>query len=209
MKFAYTRRGGPLLDWSGPTPPSPTRAGETRSLGSLGDLHVPRPGAPEIVSGYESPHPNAALIHFGADEKAAPVDTGRLIRRVSALAAGYHGVRRNNGSIFWGLVWALAAFVSPLYGTLVPAFAMAQGFGEARPRSNPARKTKKVWLPGAKVWARIGRPKKRKTKRKSKVGKKRPKYGGKTWRRRYPKQAKKYDARWAKKKRVYKWARGK
>jgi hypothetical protein len=141
MRFAYKRRGGPLLDWDGRTAPYQSRAGETRSLGGLGslELDVPRPGAPEIVSGYESPHPNAALIHFGADEKAAPAkfDTG-LIRKASALAAAYHGVRRNNGSILWGLVWAAAAFVSPLYGTLVPAFAMAQGFGEARAKSNPA-----------------------------------------------------------------------
>jgi len=141
MRFAYTRRGGPLLDWSSPTPPYQSRSGETRSLGSL-ELHVPRPGAPEIISGYESPHPNAALIHFGAD--AAPVDTGRLIRRVSALAAGYHGVRRNNGSIFWGLVWALAAFVSPVNGVLVPLFGAAQGFAQARPRSNPARAKRRL-----------------------------------------------------------------
>lgn len=35
MKFAYARTGGPLLNWSGPTPPYPTRAGETRSLGDF------------------------------------------------------------------------------------------------------------------------------------------------------------------------------
>jgi hypothetical protein len=188
MRFAYKRRGGPLLNWSGPTPPYQSRAGETRSLGdfyattrnsvalrryggtrdwpggpkgyehtrALGELNVPRPGAPEVVSGYESPEPGAATIHLGgympegaargygqtmlsADAPAPekPFDMG-LVRKASALAAAYHGVRRNNGSILWGLVWAAAAFVSPLYGTLVPAFAMAQGFGEARPRSNPA-----------------------------------------------------------------------
>lgn len=106
MRFAYTRRGGPLLNWSGSTPPYPSRAGETKSLGDyypttrqssalrrygvknwdrpynpvtggqamsydrdrpLGDLDVPRPGAPEIVSGYESPAPGAAIIHLGDD----------------------------------------------------------------------------------------------------------------------------------------------
>lgn len=189
MRFAYARRGGPLLDWSGPTPPSQTRAGETRSLGdfypttrnsnamrrysagysafpgsavgyehnrALGDLNVPRPGAPEVVSSYESPQPGAAIVHLGgympegaargygqtmlsADAPASDKFDMGLVRKASALAAAYHGVRRNNGSILWGLVWAVAAFVSPLYGTLVPAFAMAQGFGEARPKSNPAR----------------------------------------------------------------------
>jgi hypothetical protein len=153
-----------MLEWDGRSPPSAARAGETRSLGdwggplaydpinggqaisygrSLGSLDVPRAGAPEIVSGYESPEPGAATIHLGADPAPAPApakfDLG-LIRKASALAAGYHGVRRNNGSIFWGLIWAAAAFISPLYGTLVPAFAMAQGFGEARPKSNPAKR---------------------------------------------------------------------
>jgi hypothetical protein len=155
-----------MLEWDGRSPPSAARAGETRSLGdwggplaydpinggqaisygrSLGSLDVPRAGAPEIVSGYESPEPGAATIHLGADPAPAPApakfDLG-LIRKASALAAGYHGVRRNNGSIFWGLIWAAAAFISPLYGTLVPAFAMAQGFGEARPKSNPARRSR-------------------------------------------------------------------
>lgn len=197
MRFVYARRGGPLLDWSGPTPPSPTRAGETRSLGdfypttrnsnamrrysagysafpgsavgyeynrALGELNVPRPGAPEVVSGYESPQPGAAIVHLGgympegaargygqtmlsADAPASkPFDMG-IVRKASALAAAYHGVRRNNGSILWGLVWAVAAFVSPLYGTLVPAFALAQGFGEPRPKSNPARTKRKYrWV---------------------------------------------------------------
>jgi hypothetical protein len=98
MRFAYARTGGPLLDWSGPTPPSPSRAGETRSLGDwapstrssaalrryggrlaeprgaaigyemnrqLGSLDLPRPGAPEVVAGYESPAPGAAVVHLG------------------------------------------------------------------------------------------------------------------------------------------------
>ena len=186
MRFAYARRGGPMLEWDGRSPPSAARAGETRSLGdwggplaydpinggqaisygrSLGSLDVPRAGAPEIVSGYESPEPGAATIHLGADAALAPApapakfDLG-LIRKASALAAGYHGVRRNNGSIFWGLIWAAAAFVSPLYGTLVPAFAMAQGFGEARPKSNPAKRN------GYKVGVS---PAKAKTKRRKAV----------------------------------------
>lgn len=213
MRFSYARRGGPLLDWSGPTPPSPTRAGETRSLGDfyptqrssnalrryggvrdwpggakgyehdralgywgsavgyggagyrpapgLGSLDIPRPGAPEVVEGYESPAPGAAIVHLGgnympegaarsygqtmlsADAPPPPAkfDMG-LVRKASALAAAYHGVKRNNGSILWGLLWAAAAFVAPLYGTLVPAFAVAQGFGQSKgPRQNPAMGT--------------------------------------------------------------------
>lgn len=217
MRFAYTRRGGPLLDWSGPTPPSPTRAGETRSLGDfyattrnsgalrryggrssghggaavgyqnnralgsfggklcvtvnngMSGVNLPRPGAPEVVEGYESPAPGAAIVHLGeectwdvahrrahglsgfipegaairygqqmlgADAPAsAPskmVDTGGIIRKASVVAAAFHGVRRNRGSLFWGLVWAAAAYVTPANGAIVPAFAVAQGYGQVK-----------------------------------------------------------------------------
>jgi hypothetical protein len=253
MRFAYTRRGGPLLDWSGVTPPQQSRAGETRSLGDfypttrnsnalrrnggpgapkgaaigyehnrrlgywgsdigggsgsgyrpapgMGDLPIPLPGAPEIIEGYESPAPGAAIIHLGngypwdqkypgqtslsgympegaarsygqtmlaADAPAKTFDMG-LVRKASALAAGYHGVKRNNGSIFWGLLWAAAAFITPLYGTLVPAFAAAQGFGRPRgPIQNPA-KTRKIRAMGKKYgWKYVGRRSKRKNKRSS------------------------------------------
>ena len=151
MRFAYKRRGGPLLDWSGPTPPSPTRAGETRSLG---ELNLPRPGAPEVVSGYESPEPNAATIHLGgfipegavrsygqqmigADPAPAKFDMG-IVRKASALASAYHGAKRNNGSVLWGLLWGFAGYIAPFYGLLVPAIGVAQGFAQAKPRNNPS-----------------------------------------------------------------------
>jgi hypothetical protein len=197
MRFAYTRRGGPLLDWSGPTPPYPSRAGETRSLGdfyattrnsvalrryggtrdwpggpkgyehsrALGDLDLPMPGAPEVVEDYESPAPGASIVHLGHDcamsgympEGAArgygqtmlsadpppptkQLDMG-LIRKAGILAAAYHGVKRNNGSILGGLLWAVSAWaVFPFYGTIVPAIAFAQGFAQPKAKSNPARK---------------------------------------------------------------------
>lgn len=221
MRFAYSRRGGPLLDWSGPTPPYPTRSGETRSLGDfypttrtssalrryggrgmpkgaaisyehnrplgywgaqtaghggagfhpphmlpsntlLGDLMLPRPGAPEVVEGYESPAPGAAVVHLGAympegaarkygqvmldddappapAKPAAPIST-TLIRRGAMVAAAYHGVRRNNGSVLWGALWAIAAYIAPVHGLLVPAIGAAQGFAQPKVRSNPARR---------------------------------------------------------------------
>ena len=215
MRFAYTRRGGPLLDWNGVTPPSPTRAGETRSLGDfyptnrssgalrryggpgapkgaavgyehnralgywgaqvaghggagyhpvpgMGDnLYVPLPGAPEVVEGYESPAPGAAVIHLGAgypwDQKypgmsgympegaargygqtmiadvapAKPQFDMSIVRKVSAVASAYHGVKRNGGSVFWGILWGIAGYAAPFYGLLMPAIAIAQGY--ARP----------------------------------------------------------------------------
>lgn len=202
MRFAYARTGGPLLDWSGPTTPSPTRAGETRSLGAfypttrnssalrryggrsaghggsavgyevnraLGALNIPRPGAPEVIEGYEEPEPGAATIKLGeactwdlahrrshglsgfipegavmkygqmlgADAAAVPTPKAAfdpvLIRRASAVAGAFHGVKRHNGSVLWGLLWAAAAYITPLHGVLVPAFAVAQGYGRPKP----------------------------------------------------------------------------
>lgn len=203
MRFAYARSGGPLLDWSGPTPPYPTRAGETRSLGDwnpstrsssalrryggriampngaaigyemnrqLGALDLPRPGAPEVVEGYESPQPGAAVVHLGhvctwdeahkrahamsgympegaaraygqtmlADAPAPKQFDMGLLRKASALAAAYHGVKRHNGSVLWGLLWGLAAYVTPFHGVPIAVIGMAQGF--AQPKHNPARR---------------------------------------------------------------------
>ncbi len=263
MRFAYTRRGGPLLDWNGVTPPSPTRAGETRSLGdfyptnrssgalrryggpgapkgaavgyehnrALGywgaqvaghggagyhpipgmgdDTYLPLPGAPEVVEGYESPAPGAAVIHLGAgypwDQKypgmsgympegaargygqtmiadvapAKPFDMS-ILRKVSAVASAYHGVKRNGGSVFWGLLWGIAGYAAPFYGLLMPAIAIAQGYAQPRGAgpliSNPFKKRKKrtsrkrrgttVRKRHAKMrrrWARKVRPTKRRT----------------------------------------------
>ncbi len=196
MKFAYARDGGPLLNWSGPTPPSPSRAGETRSLGDfystnrtssalrrygargpllngaaanytpnrrLGDFDLPRPGAPEVIEGYESPEPGAATIHLGvggfipegsirnygntmlSGDTAVPKFDMGLVRKAGIIASAYHGVKRNNGSIWCGLLWAFAAWaVFPFYGTIVPAIAVAQGFAQPKLKNNPARRRRRA-----------------------------------------------------------------
>lgn len=234
MRFAYARTGGPLLDWSGPTPPYPTRAGETRSLGDwfpstrsssalrryggrlalphgaaigyeqnrqLGSFDLPRPGAPEVVEGYESPQPGAAVIHLGHDctweeahrrahamsmsgympegaarsygqtmlsaDPPAPkqFDMG-LVRKAAVIAAAYHGVKRNHGSVLWGLLWGAFAYISPLYGVLVPAIGIAQGYAQPKgPRQNPARSSHRRRMKQAK---RIVREAKRRKKRRKK-----------------------------------------
>ena len=193
MRFAYARTGGPLLNWSGPTPPSPTRAGETRSLGDwyptqarsgalrryggriaspsgaaigyehnrqLGSLDVPRPGAPEVVAGYEAPMPGASTIHLGgympegaaraygqtmlaADEAKPPMLSSSMIRKGAALASVYHGMKRNNGSIMWGLLWGLAAMIAPVNGLIVPVIGAVQGFGQPRAKQNPSPRRKR------------------------------------------------------------------
>ena len=45
----------------------------------------------------------------------------------SAVASGYHGVKRNGGSPFWGLVWFGLGAALP---GLVPVVAVAQGYGQ-------------------------------------------------------------------------------
>jgi hypothetical protein len=45
---------------------------------------------------------------------------------ISAIASGYHGVTRNGGSIFWGLIWFAAGAALPGF---VPIVAVAQGYG--------------------------------------------------------------------------------
>lgn len=52
-----------------------------------------------------------------------------MLSLVSALASGYHGVRRNDGSIGWGIAWFALGGLFPL---VTPVFALAQGFGKEK-----------------------------------------------------------------------------
>jgi ABC-type glycerol-3-phosphate transport system permease component len=54
----------------------------------------------------------------------------RGLRVGSAALSGYHGARRNGGSIFWGAWWFGASYLLPFGTYAVPAFALAQGFGK-------------------------------------------------------------------------------
>jgi hypothetical protein len=53
----------------------------------------------------------------------------------SAVASAYHGTRRNDGSVFWGVVWFALGAVFPV---LTPAVGYAQGFGQRRPATCPS-----------------------------------------------------------------------
>jgi len=53
---------------------------------------------------------------------------GGILVAVSSAVSAYHGVKRNHGSIGWGLAWGAAGAVLPI---VVPVLAYAQGF--ARP----------------------------------------------------------------------------
>ena len=65
---------------------------------------------------------------MGDDAKPALLDHPAL-PKVSMVLSAYHGMRRNRGSIAWGLAWGLAGRLFPL---IVPALALAQGFAKER-----------------------------------------------------------------------------
>ena len=63
--------------------------------------------------------------------------TGRITKSMvfgilsiaSAAASGYHGVRRNKGSIGWGLWWFA---LGSLFPVVTPVIALAQGFAKPK-----------------------------------------------------------------------------
>lgn len=52
-----------------------------------------------------------------------------VISLLSAAASGYHGVKRNHGSVGWGLTWFALGGLFPI---VTPVIAAAQGFGKAK-----------------------------------------------------------------------------
>ncbi len=78
------------------------------------------------------------VMNLGAD--AAPVANpsttslseifdSPIVPKVSMVLSAYHGLRRNRGSLAWGLAWGVAGRLFPL---LVPALAVAQGFAKEK-----------------------------------------------------------------------------
>lgn len=64
---------------------------------------------------------------MGEDEKPSVLDSIPT-RKIGALAATFHGYKRN-GSIGWALLWGLAGAAAPLTTNVI---AVAQGFGKAK-----------------------------------------------------------------------------
>lgn len=58
-----------------------------------------------------------------------PFNLRGLLVFASALASGYHGVRRNGGSAFWGVVWFALGAALP---GVVPLVGVAQGYGQCQ-----------------------------------------------------------------------------
>jgi hypothetical protein len=80
-----------------------------------------RASAPPPVDPYA---PAGAPAPLACDPRLA---WGALTAAAVAFSA-YHGVRRNRGSVVYGLAWGLGAAVAPV---VVPIVAVAQGYAEA------------------------------------------------------------------------------
>lgn len=79
-------------------------------------------GLPSIVA---APAPALAGV-WDSLKAQEPATIRGVLTFVSAAASGYHGARRNGGSIFWGLIWFAAGAALP---GLFPIVAVAQGYG--------------------------------------------------------------------------------
>lgn len=54
-----------------------------------------------------------------------------LLVTASAVVSGYHGIKRNHGSIGWGIAWFLMGGIFPVFTPIV-AFARKPGFAKPK-----------------------------------------------------------------------------
>ena len=108
--------------------------GSTVGRPSMGQLRawlgLPAEGAPAPAPPAPPPLTGAWSIARGLEKPSWMT----WFRVASAGVSGYHGVRRNGGSIFWGVVWF--AFGAWLPG-IVPLIAVGQGYGTCDDRGCP------------------------------------------------------------------------
>lgn len=75
-----------------------------------------------------SPPPTGCIASAGAPSAPpGPITAWGALATASVAVSVYHGVKRNHGSIGWGLGWGLAAAVAPI---VVPVVALAQGYAK-------------------------------------------------------------------------------
>lgn len=108
--------------------PATDRVVQVGTTASVGDGSV-RPTAYNGLGGVVPVLPVTTVAPSAVSEVFS--NFWGVARAASVLASAYHGVRRNNGSIGWGVAWGLLGGVAPI---ITPAVALAQGFGQ------PARK---------------------------------------------------------------------
>ena len=83
-----------------------------------------RAGAPVTLPQLQGPYAVAR-----GEDLPIPALAKTVLNLSAAALSGYHGVRRNGGSLVWGLVWFGMGAAFPV---ITPVFAAAQGFGECK-----------------------------------------------------------------------------
>lgn len=87
------------------------------------------PWSPSGTSSTSAPTGTAPTVQVIPYTPPAESTVWTVLRMVSVGLSAYHGVKRNNGSLGWGLWWGFAGGLAPV---ITPAFAFAQGFGKRR-----------------------------------------------------------------------------
>jgi hypothetical protein len=115
------------------TTPTPTSA----QIGDFLKLFA-EPARSEIAQGLIAAGVDATKVTSASQFlKASGAITKRtvygLLTVASAAASGYHGIKRNHGSIGWGLWWFVMGGLFPII-TPVIAIARSPGFAKPKPR---------------------------------------------------------------------------
>jgi hypothetical protein len=70
----------------------------------------------------------AGVDLFGINEQTSTIRTvWGIASLVSSVVSGYHGMKRNNGSIGYGALWFFLGGIMPVF---VPLVAIAQGYAK-------------------------------------------------------------------------------
>jgi hypothetical protein len=103
------------------------RAGLVR-LSVGGGSPAGRPTMAQLRAWFNVPQSGGSLQGPWDSARALEPFTWRgVLVMASALASGYHGVRRNGGSVGWGILWFAMGAALP---GLTPLVAVAQGYGD-------------------------------------------------------------------------------
>lgn len=84
-----------------------------------------------VASGVDSAKVTTAMRFLEASGKITKNTIYGALAVLSAAASGYHGIKRNHGSIGWGLWWF---FMGGLFPIVTPVVALARKPGFAKPK---------------------------------------------------------------------------
>jgi len=99
--------------------------------GGLPEAMESRTTAPLLDPMYVQNNNRSAVVFKGEPSALDPVSiiapVYSLIAMVSSGLSAYHGYKRNNGSLGWGIGWGVLGGLFPI---ITPSIAAAQGFGK-------------------------------------------------------------------------------